>query len=394
MQTEYSKIDLHNKENEVIAHCIVSNEHYGVLNKYKWYKANGYVLSTINNKSVRIHRYIFTHVLNQSISGKKVDHINNNKLDNRICNLRLVTTSENNRNRMKSQNTTSTYIGVSKTERNIGKKWRASIRIQNNDMTAYYSEEIYAAHQYNLWCKEYDVRCAKLNDIEIPDNFEVYKKRDKDVPKGICFRKTLGKFQVRLRHENISYNLGHFESLQVAINIRDSKLAELENTKSIEKGNEELKKRNQDGQCIVEHFNRKGKKIAESIVDENKYNELIQYKWSLSNNYPRTKINGKMVTLSRYIMKYEGDDYIDHINNNPLDNRVQNLRVVSPQQNALNKSSARNSSSKYTGVSWYKKYNKWKASIRVNGKNTHLGYFENEVDAFNARQVQYHILMT
>lgn len=393
MQTEYSKIDLHNKGNEVTAHCIVSNEHYDILNKYKWYKANGYVLSTINNKSVRIHRFIFTNVLNQSISGRKVDHINNNKLDNRICNLRLVTTSENNRNRTKSQNTTSAYIGVSKIERNVGKKWRASIRVQDTDMAAYYSEEIYAAHQYNLWCKEYDVKCAKLNDIEIPDNFEVYKKRDKDIPKGICFRKTLGKFQVRLRHKNISYNLGHFESLQLAINIRNSKLTELENTKSIEKGNE-LKKRNQDGQCIIEHFNKKGKKIAESIVDEDKYNELIQYKWSLSNNYPRTKINGKMVTLSRYIMNYDRDDYIDHINNNPLDNRVQNLRVVSPQQNALNKLSARNSSSEYTGVSWYKKYNKWKASIRINGKNTHLGYFENEVDAFNVRQVQYHILMT
>lgn len=341
MQTEYSKIDLRNKENEITDYCIVSNEHYSVLSKYKWYKANGYVLSTINNKSVRIHRYIFAHILNQPISGKKVDHINNNKLDNRICNLRLVTTSENNRNRTKSQNTTSKYIGVSK----IGKKWKASIKIQDTNMTAYYSEEIYAAHQYNLWCKEYDIRCAKLNDIENPDNFEVYKKKDKDIPKGICFRKKLGKFQVRLRHKNISYNLGHFESLQVAINIRDNKLIELENTEHIKKENKELKKRNQHGQCIIEHFNRKGKKIAESIVDDDKYNELSKYKWSLSNNYPRTKINGKMVTLSRYIMNYDGHNYIDHINHNPLDNRVQNLRVVTPQQNALNKSSARNSTS-------------------------------------------------
>jgi hypothetical protein len=42
--------------------------------------------------------------------------------------------------------------------------------------------------------------------------------------------------------------------------------------------------------------------------------------------------------------------------------------------------------SKYTGVSWYKPYNKWKASITIYGKLKHLGYFTSEIDAHEAYQ--------
>jgi hypothetical protein len=43
-------------------------------------------------------------------------------------------------------------------------------------------------------------------------------------------------------------------------------------------------------------------------------------------------------------------------------------------------------SSIYKGVSWNKKMNKWRSGIKINKKSIHLGYFENEIDASNAYQ--------
>lgn len=83
-------------------------------------------------------------------------------------------------------------------------------------------------------------------------------------------------------------------------------------------------------------------------------------------------------------MEYYGEYIVDHINNNPLDNRKNNLRVVTVAQNNMNKKSSKNSTSKYIGVYWNTN-NKWKASINQNNKYKFLGLFDNEIDAARAR---------
>lgn len=75
---------------------------------------------------------------------------------------------------------------------------------------------------------------------------------------------------------------------------------------------------------------------------------------------------------------------INHINFNILDNRVENLEIVTTRENSNQKHLK--SSSKYTGVSWDKNSNKWKSQIWINRKKKHLGYFINELEASNAYQ--------
>lgn len=75
---------------------------------------------------------------------------------------------------------------------------------------------------------------------------------------------------------------------------------------------------------------------------------------------------------------------VNHINFDRTDNRVENLEIVTTRENTNRKHLK--SSSKYTGVCWYKNYNKWYSNIRINGKKKHLGYFENEYDAHLAYQ--------
>lgn len=69
---------------------------------------------------------------------------------------------------------------------------------------------------------------------------------------------------------------------------------------------------------------------------------------------------------------------VDHINRNKLDNRKSNLRIVTRQQNMCNKGSYINSISKYKGVSWHKKDQRWYAQIRFNRQLYFIGSFENE----------------
>ena len=73
---------------------------------------------------------------------------------------------------------------------------------------------------------------------------------------------------------------------------------------------------------------------------------------------------------------------VDHINHDGLDNRRSNLRVITKKQNQGNRRSARNSSSKYLGVSKNKKSGLFTAQIRLSdGKRICLGRFNDEIVA-------------
>lgn len=79
---------------------------------------------------------------------------------------------------------------------------------------------------------------------------------------------------------------------------------------------------------------------------------------------------------------------VDHKDRNPLNNRRSNLRFVTGSQNAVNKSKAKGTTSKYRGVSWrgYASQKKpWYAYSRSpDGKQLSLGHFTNEDDAARA----------
>jgi len=76
---------------------------------------------------------------------------------------------------------------------------------------------------------------------------------------------------------------------------------------------------------------------------------------------------------------------VNHINFDILDNKVDNLEIVSNRENTNRKHLK--SSSKHTGVSWNNQIGKWKAQIQINGKVKYLGIFKCELAAAHAYQV-------
>lgn len=75
---------------------------------------------------------------------------------------------------------------------------------------------------------------------------------------------------------------------------------------------------------------------------------------------------------------------IDHINQNPLDNRIANLRVVTVSENRQNMGKYRNNKSGQKGVHWFAASGKWQAQICHEKKRHHLGFFDRIEDAVSA----------
>ena len=78
-------------------------------------------------------------------------------------------------------------------------------------------------------------------------------------------------------------------------------------------------------------------------------------------------------------------DQIDHINGIRTDNRIENLRVVSRQENMRNTALLRNNTSGVCGVSWNKARGKWLAHIKIDGRLKNIGLFDRLEDAAVAR---------
>ena len=135
--------------------ALVDDEDYALLNKYKWhvskYSNIFYAARTIKNPdgkqtTILMHREILG--LKKG-DKKEADHINHSGLDNRRCNLRICSHSENLCNKTPKKDGSSPYNGVSwNTHR---KKWQANIRIDGKlKFLGRFSKPEQAALTYDL----------------------------------------------------------------------------------------------------------------------------------------------------------------------------------------------------------------------------------------------------
>lgn len=84
-------------------------------------------------------------------------------------------------------------------------------------------------------------------------------------------------------------------------------------------------------------------------------------------------------------LKGEIPNVVDHIDGNTLNNDIKNLRSVTASNNAMNCKTPVNNTSGQKGVYFHKSIGKYTASIRVDGKLTHLGTF---IDFYSAKQAR------
>lgn len=132
-----------------------------------------------------------------------------------------------------------------------------------------------------------------------------------------------------------------------------------------------------------------------SLVDDNMFDFLNQWKWAASRNkkswYAQREDHGKTVLMHRLIMNASEDVDIDHRDRDGLNNQRHNLRECTVTQNNRNRSMP--NSTGYKGVTWDEGHKKFKASIKVNGRSINLGRFTDPLQAalaYDRAADQYH----
>jgi hypothetical protein len=102
-------------------------------------------------------------------------------------------------------------------------------------------------------------------------------------------------------------------------------------------------------------------------------------------------INGKKSAIHRVLFeKYHcieltREQYIDHIDRNPRNNTIKNLRLVSNSQNLQNRSYNKNSISGYKNIHFNKQRQKYVVQILVKGKHVYQKHFKTLEEAIVAR---------
>jgi hypothetical protein len=144
------------------------------------------------------------------------------------------------------------------------------------------------------------------------------------------------------------------------------------------------------GEVVVIFLNRRDGTILETQIETTDLAKMLEYegKWTpwwnkctksyYVQGHLRLGVNKKTkIYLHRYLTDAPKGQFVDHENNDTLDNRRSNLRFVTNAENQQNrKSTPSDNKSGVLGVSWNRNKNKWQCHIKANGKNMYLGLYD------------------
>jgi len=129
------------------------------------FSSHGYHVLSLGRKSHSIHRLLAKHFIPNPENKKYVDHIDRNRLNNKLSNLRWVTHSENSLNVRYESIGSSKYKGVSWSKDR--KKWVSNISINSKQtFIGSFDSELEAAFSYNEKAKEVQGEFAYINIIK------------------------------------------------------------------------------------------------------------------------------------------------------------------------------------------------------------------------------------
>jgi len=123
----------------------------------------------------------------------------------------------------------------------------------------------------------------------------------------------------------------------------------------------------------------KGRILKNRISKRGYYITYIQI-----NNLQKNFTIHRLIAIN-FISNPLNKEQVNHIDSNPLNNSINNLEWVTNLENNCHRVKKYNYSSKYLGVGWDKHNNKWKCQIYFKGKSKHIGCFDTQEEAYQAR---------
>lgn len=133
-----------------------------------------------------------------------------------------------------------------------------------------------------------------------------------------------------------------------------------------------------------------------TLVDDEDYDTVSKEKWHSKEKRGVLYVAGRVVVneeqvytyIHRVIMSASLDEFVDHIDGNPLNNQRYNLRICTRSENMMNREKRKTGSSKHKGVVFNKSAGKWTARVALNNKRIFLGYFVSEIEAAKAYDIK------
>lgn len=380
IQNKYSnnpyRIPLRNRKGVIVEFALVEKDDFERVNGYKWHLSGGYANSTINRRNIMMHHFIYK----KPETDYVIDHINEDKLDNRRSNLRETTRSGNRNNISKKDNETSSkFKGVNYHKQSY------RYRSRYDDIQLYYGkDERQAAVMYDIYTFQKFGEHAnnnKLVSYEDAMKHEKIEKKDKIEYESPNIRIIRNKyFRVRRFFRKKEY-LFYFNTLQEAKEKLDKLNFKINHTLLMEELLYRVSPipRNKDGFAYISY------KDKEILVDDDDWHELNKQKWYVDKKTGYA-FNNDLQTMHRLNLPCDDKTkVIHHINGNRIDNRRQNLEIVSATENAhQKKEKSKNATSRYFGVAYHKPTKKWMAQIKKDRIKHYLGIYENEQDAAKA----------
>lgn len=374
--------------------ALISKKDFALLSKYTWsMNTSGYVSSTVDRKSVLMHRYIM-----DAEEDDIVDHINRIKHDNRRENLRFLTKTQNAQNTSKRKNTSSQYRGV--TYRKTTGKYNTCITLDHIHYSlGAYDDEVKAAEEVDMFWVHNKHDHIELN---FPDKREIYLEREyipytkKFVKNGISDEGTYFRARIMIDGENeqIAKSKNYIKCAElmdqyiVDNNIPNKRLNFPENHPnynpiSIVK----VQCETIDDDTVKLILPKYPDKAV--LVDKEDYDKIKYYSWYINGRYVIARVGGKCTKLHRFLMNMTDPKIlVDHINSNSLDNTKNNLRISDNSKNSRNKKKKENTKSEYIGIC--PSGNGWTSHSKYNGIDTYIAHDVSEKHAARRRDI--HIL--
>lgn len=349
------------------------------VSEHRWSLYGGPDGYAYGSKFVKMHKFIIGERPDNVPENWVIDHKDRDKLNNSRSNLRWVSQSFNTWN--VSIEGTSTYKGVCWAKNK--NKWcaiflRKHLGLFDDERSAGWTAAKAAIKEWGLLAAESDLLVGHdlftTEDIKIMQD-EISKeivvvKPIREFPKGVSLHK--GRYRASYGNKH----LGYFDSILEAENMYNTHVQKLHDDAWKTHTLLEIT-RDDDGHAVIALSGDNGKGLYAKVSDELWHRLTFQKSWCYYGEYAGGKWNGKAEHLHTVIYKmlnpdyvYTGNNSIDHINCNKLDNRGENLRAATNAEQERNKPKiiTPNSTSQYKGVNFDKINKMWIGRFRYEGK--------------------------
>ena len=317
--------------------AIIDVEDWYLIKDYKWFaywcpsKKGYYAMTHIPDGKGSYSNTGMHRLIMDAKKGEIVDHINGHGLNNTRNNLRIVTARENAINQKLRINNTSGKMGVTfDKERN---NWRVRIHIEGKRITIGRFDNFQDAVAARKAAEdEYYGEFARRTEPVIEEYVAPPEKRDISLL--------------------LWYLIGYGEVYIVPLT------------------------QNQY-----------------SIIDLESYHKIADVCWAFgSGGYAIGYVDGAHILMQRHLTNPSEGQVVDHINGDKIDNRISNLRCVTPQQNSWNSRAKNYAISERKGVHMTNS-GSFEVRLRINGKPTYIGRYptlEEAIEVRNAAYRKYH----